>query len=168
MGKPQAAEAVTFRPIRPQDEAFLLRLYASTRQEEMALVDWSEEQKEAFLRFQFEAQHQYYQQQFPEARFDLILLDGEPAGRLYLHRRPDEIRLIDIALLPEHRGRGLGGALMRQILADGEEVGLPVRIHVERNNPALRLYHRLGFESIEDQEVYYLMEWRPAGAGGAS
>lgn len=132
------------------------------------MVDWSEEQKEAFLRFQFEAQHQYYQQQFPDARFDLILLAGEPAGRLYLHRRPDEIRLIDIALLPEHRGRGLGGALMRQILADGEEAGLPVRIHVERNNPALRLYHRLGFESIEDQEVYYLMEWRPAGAGGAS
>lgn len=166
MGKPAAAEAVTFRPIRPEDQELLLRLYASTRQEEMAMVDWSDEQKAAFLRFQFEAQHQYYQQQFPDARFDLILLDGEPAGRLYLHRRPDEIRLIDIALLPEHRGRGLGGALMRAILADAKEAGLPVSIHVERNNPALHLYHRLGFQRVEDQGVYYLMEWRPEGSTG--
>lgn len=158
------APAVTFRPIRPGDQEFLLRLYASTRAEEMALVDWSAEEKGAFLRSQFEAQRTYYQQQFPDARFDVVLLSGEPAGRLYVDRRPGEVRLIDIALLPEHRGRGIGGALMREILEQAAEATLPVRIHVERNNPALRLYRRLGFESIEDQGVYHLMEWRPPPA----
>lgn len=152
---------LAFRPIEDDDLPFLCRLYASTRAQEMALVPWSEEEKKRFLTLQFEAQHKFYLEQFADAQFSVVLLDGEPAGRLYVDRRQDEIRLIDIALLPEHRGRGLGGRLMEDVLAEGRETGLPVRIHVERNNPALRLYHRLGFEEIEDQGVYYLMEWRP-------
>lgn len=151
----------TFRPISPEDQPFLLRLYASTREDELAQVEWKEGELEAFIEQQFEAQHQYYQQTFLGAAFDLILLDGKPAGRLYIHRRADEIRLIDIALLPEHRGAGLGGQLMKTILDEGQKVGKPVRIHVERFNPALHLYQRLGFENVEDQGVYYLMEWRP-------
>ena len=151
------------RPITPEDDDFLLRVYASTRADEMAAVPWSEEEKENFLRFQFDAQHTYYQQQFPNAAYDVILLEGVPIGRLYIDRREDEIRLIDIALLPESRGGGLGGAIMREILAEGEAAGKLVRIHVEQNNPALRLYERLGFEQIEEQGVYYLMEWTPPG-----
>ncbi|MCP3957821.1 MAG: GNAT family N-acetyltransferase [bacterium] len=151
------------RPITPGDDEFLLRVYASTRADEMAVVPWSEDEKEDFLRFQFDAQHKYYQEHFPRAAFDLILLDGEPIGRLYVDRRDDEIRLIDIALLPESRGGGLGGAIMREILAEGEAAGKLVRIHVEQNNPALKLYRRLGFEQIEEQGVYYLMEWTPPG-----
>ncbi len=155
------APSVAFRPIAERDLEFLCRLYASTREEELAAVPWSGEQKEKFLRFQFEAQHRYYREQFPAARFDLVLVDGEPAGRLYVDLRPDEIRLIDIALLPEHRGRGLGGRLMRRILDQGREAGLPVQIHVERNNPAMRLYRRLGFQEVEEQGVYWLMRWTP-------
>lgn len=151
----------TFRPISPEDQPFLLRLYGSTREDELAQVEWQEGELDAFIEQQFKAQHQYYQQTFLGAAFDLILLDGEPVGRLYIHRRADEIRLIDIALLPEHRGAGLGGRLMKTILDEGQEVGKPVRIHVERFNPALHLYQRLGFENVEDQGVYYLMEWRP-------
>jgi ribosomal protein S18 acetylase RimI-like enzyme len=157
--------ATTLRPIEPGDRELLLRIYASTRAEELAAVPWSEQQRQDFLRFQFEAQHKYYMQHFPRAAFDLILEGGEPVGRLYVDRRDDEIRLIDIALLPEHRGRGLGGAIMRDVLAEGAASGRLVRIHVERGNPAMRLYRRLGFEKIEEQGVYHLMEWAPDGRG---
>lgn len=151
--------ATTLRPITDDDREFLYRVYASTREDEMAAVDWSAEDRERFLRFQFEAQHSYYQQQFPAAAFDVILLDGEAAGRLYVDRRGDEIRLIDIALLPERRGAGLGGAILAEVLAEAEAAGKPVRIHVEKLNPAQRLYRRLGFRPVEDQGVYSLMEW---------
>lgn len=151
----------TLRPITPEDRDLLVRIYASTRSEEMAVVPWSDQEKDDFLRFQFDAQHKYYMEHFPRAAFDLILLDGDPIGRLYIDRRDDEIRLIDIALLPEHRGGGHGGAIMNNILAEGGQAGLLVRIHVEHNNPAMRLYRRLGFEKIEEQGVYHLMEWAP-------
>ena len=153
--------ATTLRPIEPEDRELLVRIYASTRADELAVVPWSEQQKEEFLRVQFDAQHKYYMEHFPRAAFDLILEGDEPIGRLYIDRRDDEIRLIDIALLPEHRGRGLGGAIMREILDEGAESGRLVRIHVEHDNPAMRLYHRLGFEKIEEQGVYHLMEWSP-------
>ncbi len=154
-------DPVTFRPIAPADLEFLYRLYASTREAEMALLDWDEAQKAEFLRMQFNAQHTYYMQQFTRAEFQLILLEGKPAGRLYLDRRPDELRIIDIALLPAHRGQGIGTALLEDILDEAGRAGLPVRIHVERFNPALRLYQRLGFRHVDDNGVYYLMEWQP-------
>ncbi len=151
----------TLRPSTPEDRELLNRIYASTRAGEMAVVPWSEQQKQEFLRFQFDAQDKYYREHFPRAAYDLIVLDGEPVGRLYVDRRADEIRLIDIALLPEHRGAGIGGAIMRDVLAEGEQSGKLVRIHVEHNNPAMRLYLRLGFCKIEEQGVYHLMEWTP-------
>ena len=152
---------VDLRPIRPDDEAFLYRVFAGTREPEMALLGWNEEQKTAFLWMQFQAQHRYYQEHFPAASFDLIVRDNAPVGRLYVDRRDDEIRVIDIALLPEHRRAGIGGALLRDLLAEADRAGKPVRIHVERNNPALRLYERLGFVRIGDTGVYYLMERMP-------
>jgi ribosomal protein S18 acetylase RimI-like enzyme len=127
----------------------------------MALLAWSDREKEDFLRFQFKAQHTYYQQHFAKTQFDLILLDGQPIGRLYLDRRSDEVRIVDIALLTQHRGQGIGGQIMGDILQEARRAGLPVRIHVEQNNPALRLYYRLGFKEIGDEGVYYLMEWQP-------
>lgn len=154
---------MALRSITPEDHGFLCRVYASTRAEEMARVPWSAEQKDQFLRFQFDAQHKYYMEHFPRAAFDLVVLDGEPVGRLYVDRRDDEIRLIDIALLPEHRDSGLGGSLMREILAEGAATRKLVRIHVEHDNPAMRLYRRLGFRKIENQGVYHLMEWSPPG-----
>jgi ribosomal protein S18 acetylase RimI-like enzyme len=154
-------QTITFRPITEDDMAFLYRVYASTREAEMALLAWSDQEKEEFLRFQFNAQHTYYQQHFAGTRFDLILLDGQPIGRLYLDRRNDEIRIVDIALLTEYRGQGIGGQIMEDILQEAKRARLPVRIHVEQNNPALRLYYRLGFKKIGDEGVYYLMEWQP-------
>ena len=151
----------TLRPITPEDQDLLYRIYASTRQEELESVGWDESQKEEFLKMQFNAQHTYYMEQFPDAEFQIILMKDEPIGRLYIDRRKDEIRLVDIALLPEHRGKGIGSYYMNDILAQGQKAGLPVRIHVERNNPAMRLYQRLGFQNISDTGVYFLMEWTP-------
>ena len=155
---------VTLRPICEEDRDFLRRLYASTRAEELAQVtDWSAEQKEAFLTQQFEAQHHHYQTYYAEASFDLVLDDGEPIGRLYVSRWEREIRVVDVALVPEARGRGIGTALLRDLLAEGERTGRTVSIHVERFNPALRLYRRLGFREVEENGPYFLMEWRPPG-----
>jgi ribosomal protein S18 acetylase RimI-like enzyme len=151
--------AATFRAVAPGDEELLYRIYASTRTEELAPVPWTEEQKQAFLRMQFRAQSQDYAANYPDAAFLVILVDGAPAGRLYVDRRPDALHIVDIALLPEHRGNGVGGAILRDLLAEAAAAGKPVRIHVEHLNPALRLYERLGFRRIDDGGIYLLMEW---------
>ena len=159
---------ISLRPIGDDDWEFVYRVYASTREAELSQVPWGEGEKETFLRFQFHAQRSHYDKHFPEAEFSIIEVDGEPAGRLYLDRRADEIRLVDIALLTPFRGRGLGGRLMADILAEGERKGLLVRIHVEQDNPAMRLYRRLGFRKIEEQGVYWLMEWTPTSLAPAT
>lgn len=152
---------LSLRPSTEDDLPFLNRLYHTTRDYEMAQVDWPQEQKEAFLTMQFEAQHQHYQVYYADADFDIIELDGKAIGRLYLERRKDEFRIVDIALLPEYRGRGIGSHFMKSIMAESAAHNLPVRIHVEHDNPAMRLYHRLGFEQIDTNGVYRLMEWTP-------
>lgn len=152
---------ITLRPINNADLAFLCHVYASTRLDELAQVNWSVEEKAAFLSMQFSAQHSYYQEHYPSAAFQIIERQGQPIGRLYLDRWADELRIVDIALLPEHRGHGLGSTLLRAILCKGQALKVPVRIHVEMFNPALRLYTRLGFQQIQDKGVYYLMEKAP-------
>lgn len=149
------------RRVKDDDWEFLYSVYADTRQEELQPVPWSPEEKDAFLRFQFDAQRKYYAEVFSEADYYVIEKAGERIGRLYIDRREDEIRLIDIALLGSSRGQGLGGEIMADVLAEGQKRGLLVRIHVEHNNPAMRLYRRLGFKKIEEQGVYWLMEWMP-------
>ena len=161
MTAPTTAPAVTLRPATPADEPVLYRVYASTRAEEMALVPWSAAEKEAFLRMQFNAQHRYYQEHYPDAAFDLILLSDTPAGRLYVDRWDGEIRIIDITLLPEYRNRGIGGALLHGLLAEADRAGKPISIHVEQYNPAQRLYRRLGFVPVDQHGIYFLMR-RPA------
>jgi len=156
------------RPARDDDASFLLRVYASTRAEELAQTGWSEAQKDAFLRQQFEAQTQHYREHFDGARFDVIECDAEAVGRLIVWRSRDEIRVVDIALLPAFRGRGVGEGLLRPILTEAAERGLPVHIHVERANPALRLYGRLGFEPIAERGLYLQLEWRAGGAAQAN
>ncbi len=152
---------ISFRPIQDDDQEFLLRVYVGTRAEELALAPWSDEQKEQFVRMQFALQHQHYQEHYADARFDIILLDEHPIGRLYVDRRTDEIRIIDIALLPEHQGQGIGGRIISDLLAEADEAGKPVTIHVLQRNRAVGLYDRLGFEKIGETGIHDLMEWRP-------
>lgn len=158
-------DAVALRPATEADEAFLLSVYASTRQQELEAVQWTAAQKAAFLAWQGAAQHRYYRQNYAGAEYAVIEAEGHPIGRLYLHRRSDEIRIMDIALLPPYRGRGVGTRLLRQVLDEGRRTGRSVSIHVEKDNPALRLYERLGFRRAADRGVYLFLEWRPDETG---
>ncbi len=153
----------SLRPETPADREFFFQVYASTRAEELAQVGWDDPQKQAFLRMQFEAQDRYYREHYPGYEFQVIQAGGQPAGRLYLHRRPDEIRIMDISLLPEFRRQGIGTGVLRALLAEAQDKALPVTIHVERFNPALRLYARLGFQQVDDRGVYWFLRWTPAG-----
>lgn len=155
------SSSIILRPITPDDEGFLYRLYASTREEELAMVEWDEAQKEAFLWQQFSAQHAYYQEHYYDTTFQVIVRGEESVGRLYLARWKGEHRIVDIALLPAYRGQGIGSALLAELIAEAEEKSLPVRIHVERENPALQLYERLGFHLLEDKGVYLFLERPP-------
>jgi GNAT superfamily N-acetyltransferase len=153
---------IELRPVEAVDEELLFRVYASTRVEELAVVPWDDGQKDAFLRAQFDAQDRWYREHYVGASYDVVLVDGEPCGRLYVYRGDAEIRIVDIALLPTQRGNGVGSALLRELLAEADAAGKPVTIHVERFNPALRLYERLGFFVAEDKGVYLLLERTPA------
>jgi len=156
-------DSPTLRTATAADIPLLQQIYYSTRTEELANVGWTPEQVEAFLLMQFTAQHRYYHEQFPDASYDLILRNGTPAGRLYVLRKSSEILIIDIALLPEHRNFGIGTWFLRKLISEADNANVPLRIHVEQMNPALRLYERLGFTKIDHQGIYYLMEYRPAG-----
>lgn len=152
---------VTLRRVKAEDAGFLFEVYASTRTEELASVGWSDPQKRSFLEMQFRAQTRYYESEYPGAEFQIILASSQAVGRLYVHRRENEIRIMDIALLPSHRRRGIGAALLRDILAEGKRSSRRVTIHVETFNPALGLYERLGFRQVASNGVYLLLEWLP-------
>jgi ribosomal protein S18 acetylase RimI-like enzyme len=152
---------IALRPATPGDDAFLRAVYASTRSDELAVTDWSEEQKAAFCTQQFTAQAAHYRAHYPTAEYNVIEFEQQPAGRLYLDRWTREIRIMDIALLPAFRGRGIGSYLLEQLKEEARAVGKLLSIHVEKFNPALRLYQRHGFTQREDKGVYLLMEWVP-------
>lgn len=154
------------RPAAPQDEALLLRIYGSTRTEELnRAADWTEAQKLAFIEHQFFAQQDYYQKVYPDAAYSVILFQKQAAGRLYVERRLIEgtIRIIDIALLPEFRNQGIGEYLLHELQEEARSAGKTLSIHVEKFNRALDFYKRLGFQIIhETHGVYLLMEWKPS------
>ncbi len=150
------------RPVRVSDDQFLLTLYESTRATEMALVPWPDDEKRAFLRGQFDAQRTDYLTRFPTARHSIIVVDDEPIGRVWIDRRFDEIRLLDIAILPRSQNAGIGAALVEQLQQQAAEAGLPLRHSVHTTNrDALRFYQRLDFVVVEDFETHVLMEWNP-------
>ncbi|HKC63973.1 MAG TPA: GNAT family N-acetyltransferase [Pyrinomonadaceae bacterium] len=156
---------VTLRPATPEDEEFLLKLYATVRAEELAQVPWSDLQKEAFLRMQFAAQQFHYREHNPTATHDIILLDGLQIGRLYVARRESEIRILDITILPEHRNRGIGTPIIKDLMDEATRTGKPLNIWVEFFNPSHKLFERLGFVKVEDDRVNHLMEWKSRNEG---
>jgi ribosomal protein S18 acetylase RimI-like enzyme len=155
-------ESPILSPVSESDEPFLSDLYASTRAAEMALVPWSDEQKRAFLKMQFEAQQAYYRERYPNASFDLIKTHDRPIGRLYLAELTDEIRIIDIAFLPDRFDRNVFVELIEEILQKGEESGKPVRIYLENNDPQTEIFVNLGFQKIEEHGIYFLWQREPA------
>jgi ribosomal protein S18 acetylase RimI-like enzyme len=150
--------AITLRDETEEDAVFLLEVYRSTRAAELALVPWSDGQKESFLRFQFDAQHSSYRERFPEASYNIILQDDEPIGRLYVLREDDEIRILDITVLPRCRNAGVGTSLIRELLTEGTQTNKPVCIWIEHFNPSLHLFERLGFSKIQEDGFNCLLE----------
>ena len=150
---------IVLRPITPGDDSFLAGLYASTRAEELSVTTWSDEEKAVFCRRQFDAQSAHYVENYPGASLQVIERAGELIGRLYVARWEREIRIMDIALLPAYRGTGIGTQLLRELQDEARSAGKSLSIHVERFNPALRLYERLGFKMVEDKGVYLLLQW---------
>jgi GNAT superfamily N-acetyltransferase len=156
---------ITFRPYTVEDLSFIQTVYASSRQVEMDMVPWSAEEKGRFLNMQCQAQLQHYQTHYLNATHDIILCNDKPIGRLYVNRNAQEIRLMDITLLPEYRKQGIGSQIIRAIMYEGDEADLPVTLHVEIINPdAIRLYQRLGFTAVVDKGVHIFMERLPQPA----
>ncbi len=145
------------RPATLADEEFLLGLYTSTRAD---LAVLPAELRVGLVRQQYVAQDAHYRQSNPDASFDVVEVDGRPAGRLYVDRRADDVRVIDISLLPEHRGDGIGTALIRAVQDEAAAAGRSVSLHVALGNRAGRLYERLGFRLAADLGFDRLLEWR--------
>ena len=156
-----ATPSITCRPVGPDDYAFLLEVYASTRADEMALVPWTADQREAFVKMQFAGQQEHYQNQFPTASHEIILSNGRPVGRLYVDRLEQEIRIIDITVMPAERNAGIGSFLLSGLLDEAGRMGKVVRIYVENYNPSLRLFERLNFKPVEQEGFHLLIEWSP-------
>lgn len=152
---------VTLRPVTDQDREFLIGVYAAARDEELSQVDWADGQRDAFVRMQFDAQDSEYRRHNPNGTFDVIEVHGRPAGRLYVDRRPGDIRIVDISLLPEFRGLGVGGRLIARLQVEAAASDRIVSIHVEIHNRAAELYARMGFTVAAELGVYRRMEWSP-------
>ena len=159
---------ITLRTAVEADYDFMRRLYAATREEEMAHFPFDEDRKSAFLDQQFAAQFEHYTVHYPTCERNIILRDETPIGRLWIDEWRDQIRLVDIALMPEARRSGVGTMLVRDVLERGAKTGKPVTIHVEAYNPALHLYERLGFVRVDTNGVYYFMRWTPPQVNTAS
>lgn len=147
------------RPYAMEDDAFLYELYCSTRIDEVASLGWSDAQRDMFFRLQFQARQQSFRVHENISDHRIILIEEHSAGHLLIYRLDDEIRLADIALLPQYRNRGAGAILIRELQSEAEAAGLPLRLHVTHTNPALRLYERLGFVKVLDTGTHFRMEW---------
>lgn len=152
---------LTLRPVTADDDAFLLSVYDSTRADELGQVEWQDEQRESFIKWQFDLQRREYDARFPDAEYNVLLIDDQPAGRIWIGRDREQVRLLDIGLLPEFQNRGAGTVLLRRLMEEARQAGKPLRHMVfVLNNDADRFYERLGFVVIEEFGAYKHMEWR--------
>ncbi len=156
------SHSLVVRPALENEDDFLFRVFASTRDESLGLGDWEADRKDTLLRMQFSLRQQHYERYFGDADTSIVFQDDEPIGSLICQLGPDHFRLVDIALLPPFRGCGIGRRLINDLLERAREAGKPCRLQVERSNPAMRLYARLGFQLLSESEIYAEMEWSPA------
>ena len=157
-----SSRRISFEPASPGDNDFLLQVYESTRQEEMASWGWSPAQQSSFLRMQYDARKHSYDALYPSLETNVIFIGEVPAGSIIIFRSPSEIRLVDIALLPEFRSRGIGGDVIRMLISQVDDVRSALRLNVLGSNRARHLYERLGFIMKGADEMYCEMEWVPA------
>jgi ribosomal protein S18 acetylase RimI-like enzyme len=156
-----SSRKISLRPASANDHEFLIQVYASTRNEEMASWGWNLGQQMSFVRMQFDARHRGYEATYPSAENSVISVGDTPVGSIIVFRAQNEIRLVDVALLLEFRGRGIGEELVRMLMSEGARSGLPLRLSVLRSNRAAHLYERLGFIAKGGDALYCEMEWVP-------
>ena len=159
--KPKAVDPkrVILRPACEDDYGFLREVYATTRLEELAQTGLDQDQQAAFIDMQFRAQHADYHHRFPDAAYSVIEAAGQPVGRLYVDRRADEVRILDITIMPTHRGRGIGARLLEELIDEVRETGKPLGIYLDNGCASIRLFERLGFKPIERGDPVTLFEW---------
>lgn len=153
---------ITLRPVSDNDREFLLKVYEASRAFEMQFVNWDDQTKWTFLKHQFDAQHAHYREHYQGAELDIILIDGKPRGRFYVFRGPGQIAIMDITLLPDFRGRGIGSKLIRGLLAEAAKSECSVRVFLETFNPYQPIFAKLGFQIVHDDGVSRRYEWHRA------
>ena len=150
---------ITTRNVCPEDGPFLLRLFVESRRDEFTSLGWPEEQLEPFLRLQYQLQQRSYLTQYPRAKHQIIVWKDRPVGQMLTACLQDEWRLIDISVLPENRGQGIGTSVLRELQNQAFQAEKPLRLNVIHHNTARRLYERLGFRLVADLNPYVAMEW---------
>lgn len=154
-------ERVWLRPVvLPDDEEFLQDVYATTR-EDVNLVPWDENLKREFILMQYRAQKAHYAEYYPRSDHYIILFDGRPAGRYWIDYGREDVRFVDMAVLPEFRGQGIGTVLFKDALKHAREMGLPAILHVIKGHRSIPMYKRMGFRFAGDNGAHDKMEWRP-------
>lgn len=154
-------DSPTLRPVTAEDTAFLLQVYKSSRGEDLRELGWDEARIDEFLKMQYEAQRTFDGKDFAQATDEVILSSGERAGRLLVDSRENEIRCIDLALLPEFRNRGLGTLLVRRLQQKAAAANKPLRLQVIRFSRAINLFERLGFVRTSESGTHFQLEWKP-------
>ena len=152
---------IQLRPAEEKDAAFIEAVYRTTREAELNLTNWSEYQKGAFISMQSAAQLADYKTKCPGARFQIIIYNQKNAGRFFTCETENDIRLLDITILPEFAGQGIGTNLLLRLIERSNKVQKKISLHVIASNPALKLYQRLGFVHIKKDGFYYYMERQP-------
>lgn len=151
---------IKLRSVTPADREILLTVYAASRSIELSMLPWNDGQKRMFVEHQYDAQTSYYTEKYPVATHDIILSDGAAAGRIYVDRRTDELAILDIAVLTEFRGQGIGTTAIKRLQAEAAATGRFVRVFVEVFNPSQKLFEELGFTVVADDGVNRRFEWR--------
>jgi RimJ/RimL family protein N-acetyltransferase len=153
---------ISLRPVEAADLPLLLALYGSARAAELALVPWNDAQRRAFIQHQFNAQTAFYQSEYPHAVHSILLCDGEPCGRVYIDRRPHEIRMLDVSWLATESAEDAGRQLMADLQAEAQSAGLPLNLHLEPLSTLRACFERLGFVKVTESDTHALYEWRAA------
>ena len=161
--RPTSHREVSLRDATKADDDVLFSLFAVSRADLLlAIAGLDDQQREYLMRLQFQAQQDQYRSLYPNARQDLVVMQGDDIGQIRVAALDDELRLVDLCLLPEYRNHGIGSALLWDLLDEAANANKRVILHVSQGNPAARLYKRHGFSHAGEQGIYWRMEWVPA------